>query len=265
MATGGGGVGVRKKIQPIRHVVQAFFFVLLILIVVGTVCSFQLGGIEFTEPLGAIQVLASGSIFLAPERLYPLLLSAAVLVVVTVTVGRAWCAWACPIMSVNELIEYVMKKRRYRTPTERKKKKMELGETRFATLAGVVAAAGISGGPAWCNFCPIGAICRTRASSVLVAGAEMTILGMVFSANLYEKRFFCKYLCPVGGLLILLSKLSSFFTPRADEKCRSCKACEIICPEGIPLYSSNPDMSKCTKCLVCYSNCPYGAVKIDVV
>jgi polyferredoxin len=93
----------------------------------------------------------------------------------------------------------------------------------------------------------------------------MTILGMVFSATLYEKRFFCKYLCPVGGLLILLSKLSSFFTPRTDEKCRSCKACEIICPEGIPLYSSNPDMSKCTKCLVCYSNCPYGAVKIDIV
>ncbi|MEM2803680.1 MAG: 4Fe-4S binding protein [Nitrososphaerota archaeon] len=256
---------MRKRIQPIRHIIQVLFFVLLLFMVVGTICSFALGGVEFTEPLGALQVLVGVSIFNTPEKLYFLLASSAVLVVVTVIIGRAWCAWACPIMSVNELIEYVMKKSHYKPLGERGKKNREFGETRFATLAGVVAAAGISGSAAWCNFCPIGAICRTRSSGLIVAGAEVMILGMVFSANLYEKRFFCKYLCPVGGLLILLSKISAFFVPRADEKCRSCRACESICPEGIPLYSNNPDMSKCTKCLVCYTNCPYGAVRINII
>ncbi|MBS7619000.1 4Fe-4S binding protein, partial [Candidatus Bathyarchaeota archaeon] len=195
---------------------------------------------------------------------YTLLATSAILVTVTVLIGRAWCAWACPVMTVNEFIEYIMKKRRYKPVAERGKKKIELGETRFATLAGVVTAAGISQSPAWCSICPIGAICRTRSSGLLVAGAETLILGMVFSANMYEKRFFCKYLCPVGGLLILLSKVSSLIIPRAGEKCTECKVCEYVCPEGIPLFS-NPDMSKCTKCLVCYSNCPYGAVKIDVI
>ena len=49
--------------------------------------------------------------------------------------------------------------------------------------------------------------------------------------NLFAERFWCRYLCPLGGLLGLVSKFA-FFRREVGEDCKGCALCEQACPTG---------------------------------
>jgi len=85
----------------------------------------------------------------------------------------------------------------------------------------------------------------------------------VGAMSLGEKRFWCRYLCPVGGLLTIVSRLNPFLKPKVqhDANHRNCGACATICPEGINICKEKT-FARCTKCFDCYSKCPFGVVHI---
>jgi ferredoxin len=84
-------------------------------------------------------------------------------------------------------------------------------------------------------------------------------LGVV-ALNLVASRFWCRYLCPLGALLGLVSKVS-FKRRQVNELCRQCDACARVCPTGTidaeRGYASDP--GECTVCLKCLEACPHGA------
>jgi len=47
------------------------------------------------------------------------------------------------------------------------------------------------------------------------------------------RNFWCRYLCPYGGLLGLLALISPFQIKRNPETCIDCKKCERVCPSSI--------------------------------
>lgn len=262
----------KKIIQRIRHLSQAIFFILFVFVVVGAVCSFIIGSVEVIEPLGALQVVVASGASIPQPSLILLIAATTIFIVVTIMVGRAWCSWACPIGSLNELIEYIMVKGRLKPIIEQRSKSIvKINENRiwskevkYFTLGAVVLSSAVTRTPSWCSFCPIGTICRSNVAGALVAGAEMAIVGAVLAANTYEKRFFCKYICPVAGLLTLLSRINPFIKPTVKgDKCKRCTACAVICPEGL-MVCEEKTFAECTKCFVCYSKCPYGVVSIGL-
>jgi len=60
--------------------------------------------------------------------------------------------------------------------------------------------------------------------SVFIGVLFLTVLGL----NLVEKRFWCKYLCPLGALLGLLSRFS-LLKRSVSEGCTECGACARVC------------------------------------
>ena len=82
------------------------------------------------------------------------------------------------------------------------------------------------------------------------------------SLNLLAPRFWCRYLCPLGGLLGLLSK-TSIVRRKVNARCTQCHACARVCPTGTiqadRQYASDP--GECTFCLECLSVCPQNAVE----
>ena len=54
---------------------------------------------------------------------------------------------------------------------------------------------------------------------------------MVFLLNVFADRFWCRYLCPLGALLGLTSKLQ-VLRPLAGDGCGSCSACAAACRVG---------------------------------
>jgi len=256
-------LNIKSIVQLARHTSQAIFFLLFVFLLVGSACSFSVNWFRFIEPLGGLQIFFSNLANINLITILVILSGVAIFVLVTILLGRVWCGWACPVGSLIELGEYAFGKTKIRkyVGENRRGGKFLDKNTRHAVLGGVLASALISRNPAWCEVCPIGTICRTTSASGFIAIAETAIIGGVISSSLYKKRFFCRYICPISSLLTIFSKLNIFIKPVVDKKiCKECAICEKICPEGIPLYKE--ELAECTKCLECYSKCPYNSVSI---
>jgi polyferredoxin len=83
----------------------------------------------------------------------------------------------------------------------------------------------------------------------------------VIVLNLIAPRFWCRYLCPLGALLGLLSKVG-LVRREVNERCTQCDACARACPTGTIQrereYASDP--GECTMCLECLAACPAEAI-----
>jgi polyferredoxin len=79
----------------------------------------------------------------------------------------------------------------------------------------------------------------------------------VIALNLAAERFWCRYLCPLGGLLGLISKVA-IFRRKVGEECKGCVLCSRACPTGTidPDNNYSSDPSECTMCLECMEACP---------
>jgi len=84
---------------------------------------------------------------------------------------------------------------------------------------------------------------------------SFTILASLFFLELLEKRFWCRNLCPLGGLLALISR-ASFFRRTPAGSCHHCKLCSSMCP--MEAFSSEGKMmhDECTLCMDCLEYCP---------
>ncbi|MBN1179292.1 MAG: 4Fe-4S binding protein [Anaerolineae bacterium] len=87
------------------------------------------------------------------------------------------------------------------------------------------------------------------------------VFAAIVLLNLLAERFWCRYLCPLGALLGLLSKVG-IVRRAVNERCTECGACARACPTGTvdPAAGYASDPGECTVCLECLKACPYGAI-----
>jgi polyferredoxin len=83
------------------------------------------------------------------------------------------------------------------------------------------------------------------------------IILLLMVASLFISNFWCRYLCPYGGLLGLLSFLSPVKIRRQAGTCTDCLACTRACPAMIKVHQVKVVRSdECTNCLECVRVCP---------
>jgi polyferredoxin len=86
------------------------------------------------------------------------------------------------------------------------------------------------------------------------------ILIFLLLMNMYKRRFFCNYLCPLGALYGLVSRFS-LFNLKTGDGCISCNACAKNCT-----YNGSPYQdymkSECMTCFNCVADCPTDAVDV---
>lgn len=85
----------------------------------------------------------------------------------------------------------------------------------------------------------------------------MLVLAGLTILSLFYKMFWCRYLCPYGALLGLVSYISPFKIRRNIYDCTGCKRCSAVCPSDLSIHSCKTVSSpECTGCLSCVANCP---------
>ncbi|MGQ9598762.1 MAG: 4Fe-4S binding protein [Anaerolineae bacterium] len=80
-------------------------------------------------------------------------------------------------------------------------------------------------------------------------------VGLVILSQ-WAERFWCRYLCPLGGLLGLVSKLA-LLRREVSERCMECAGCAHRCPTGTidPQRHYRSDPAECIMCLECLIGC----------
>ena len=178
-----------------------------------------------------------------------------------------------------------------------------IGVLAYGILGSALVGSAVLNFPVFCCVCPMGIISRgmvhlkalsMRLPTARVTGQYMAIVPELAAipvaaalVSLREKRFWCRKLCPLGGLLSAVGTLNPFIKPKVKQhKCimKGCpedcedyridyclfcfldddRKCEKVCPVGINLVDPG-SLHKCTKCMECYIVCDWNAVKIDLV
>jgi ferredoxin len=94
-----------------------------------------------------------------------------------------------------------------------------------------------------------------------VALFALIFVGLI-ALNAIAPRFWCRYLCPLGGLLGVISKFA-IFRREVQGDCNACGACQIKCPTDTidPDRDFASDPAECTMCLECWAVCAQSGVK----
>lgn len=89
--------------------------------------------------------------------------------------------------------------------------------------------------------------------SGLTAGVLLLLAGL----SVLVHGFWCRYLCPYGALLGLVSWASPLRVRRDAEACTDCGLCDRVCMARLPVSSKARIVSpECTGCLDCVASCP---------
>lgn len=86
--------------------------------------------------------------------------------------------------------------------------------------------------------------------------ALFVILGLILLSVLV-RNFWCRYLCPYGAVLGVLSFFSLGRIKFNSSKCVNCGSCEKVCPGLINITQGKSSFSpECNACLECVNVCP---------
>ena len=244
------------------------------------------------DPLVMLANLLTSRIFLAGSAV------ALITIALTLVFGRAWCGWICPLGTVLDL--FPLKKARGRRPAPkqgwRKIKYLLLIATLAAALFGspsllvfdpltiLYRTLTVSLLPALDRVvlgleqllfrlpflsAPVASFDAFLRPALLPvtpanfrAGLLFAVLFLaVIALNIFAERFWCRYLCPLGGMLGWLSKIA-LFRRVVDEKCTGCVLCTQRCPTGTidPAKNYASDPEECTLCLDCLESCPHSRI-----
>ncbi len=163
-------------------------------------------------------------------------------VVTTILWGRLYCGRVCAYGALTQLLDRVVPARlRLEVPPwlEHRAARIKyflLGATLLYFFASSDIAAYRYVEPFW--------MFTLRSTPALWVGLAALLVATVFVRNLY-----CRFLCPVGAALGLLSKLTVFRIKRWSE-CNSCKICEKACEWGA-IQGPRIDMTECVRCDDC--------------
>jgi polyferredoxin len=86
--------------------------------------------------------------------------------------------------------------------------------------------------------------------------ALWTILSLAV-LSVFVRNFWCRYLCPYGAFLGVVSFFSPLKITRQKSTCIDCELCTKACPAGINVHKTTRVWSdECMSCLECVAVCP---------
>lgn len=147
----------------------------------------------------------------------------------TLAFGRSFCAAVCPLGAIQDV--FLIKPVKVPTLLGH-----ALGMIPYFYLGAAVLLAATGSSFIICNYDPFVAFFRRTGSlPMLLFGAVLLAIGVFIG------RPYCRFLCPYGAILRVLSRFSKWNVTLTPTDCIRCRICEAACPFGaIQEPSANP-------------------------
>ena len=245
------------------------------------------------DPLAVLAHLLASRTFLVGSAL------ALITVALTLALGRVWCGWLCPLGTTLDLFPLRRRHDKGQGPAESWRQAKYVLLLTILAAALLTNLTLMIFDPLTILFRTL-TVSVWPALDQVVTGAEMALYNIpplrpavsafdglvrptmlppepvyyryaalyaalflgVILLNLVAHRAWCRYLCPLGALLGLLSKVG-IVRREVSSECTHCGVCAQVCPTGTIQsekdYASDP--SECTMCLECLATCPQSAAQ----
>ncbi len=174
---------------------------------------------------------------------------------------KAFCSWLCPIGALSERL-WKLGRKIFRSSLRlprwldiplRSLKYVLLGF--FVFFVGSMSAATLHA----FMYTPYGLIADVKMLNFfrdMSQTAAIVIVALVLLSIVIE-NLWCRYLCPYGALMGLVSLLSPLKIRRNPTACIDCAKCEHACPAALPVDRLVQIRSaECTACMACIAACP---------
>lgn len=203
----------------------------------------------------------------------PQLIEVIAVIPATIVFGRAFCGWMCAFGTLGDML-YLISNRFFKIKFKMNEKlDRVLKYFKFVLLAFLIAVVWtfditiFTGANPWNAFGVLATF--GKFPDVSYALTEFTIgtliLVAIIIASFFVERFFCRYLCPLGAVFSIVSKLKFVKISKLSQKCGSCRICTNSCAMGIQLYKHDKiDSGECIHCYKCVSACPRNNVAINI-
>ncbi|KAF0219784.1 MAG: 4Fe-4S [Geobacteraceae bacterium] len=219
-------------------------------------------GIEGFLPISALLSLkgwfASGEI----NPVHPAALVIFLTIVgVSLLLKRSFCSWICPVGTLSELLwksGFNLFRRNFRPPQWLD---VILRGIKYLLLFFFLYSILYKMPPQAVNsfiYSDYNKIADVRLLDFFLhpTGLSLGIIAFLFILSLSVRNPFCRFLCPYGALVGLISMLSPVKVMREKKSCVACGDCTQACPSNIRVMEKEQvTSSECIGCWRCISHC----------
>ena len=168
--------------------------------------------------------------------------------------GRAFCSWACPAGLITELFgKYSFFRGKAKASAN-----VLISAGKYLVLAAGTVVFLFFHNPRWAIPIRTGEFWNSvkltfEHADTLWLVRTFFVMAGIFLAFLFP-QFWCRYLCPTGGILEALKRFSVFRYFMKDN-CNDCDRCRDVCT-----MKTRPEENNCTGCGDCQDACHAGAI-----
>ena len=236
---------IQKQREFVKCIIQTVSFITLGILAFKNIC-----------PISTLQFL-----LLLKDRIvltiFPFLIFL-LPIITTLIFGQVFCGWICPIGTFQEFTFKLIRIPFKKFPNISDKIPLLFNYFRYLVLIITLILVVYTSQTVFCKFDPFGNLFGYQSTLI-----TKIFLGIVFISLPLLFRPFCKYICPYGALLGILSGLSIFKIKINEGKCKDCQLCKKICPIGAIDCAKVINEQICNRCGNCLRVCKNKAIRLQ--
>jgi polyferredoxin len=174
---------------------------------------------------------------------------------------KSFCGWLCPVGTISEYLWRLGRQtfgRNFRLPRWLDIGLRSLKYILLALFVYAVASMSVAGIRAFLQG-PYGVVADVKMLNFfrylgLTGGI---VIAVIVVASVFVQNFWCRFLCPYGALMGLVSLASPLRIRREASLCIDCGKCAKACPSALPVDRLVTIKSaECIGCMQCVADCP---------
>lgn len=215
--------------------------------------------IPLSDPFAVLQVFLA-SLHISTEALLGALV---ILALYGVFLGRAFCAWVCPVNVVVDLAAWVRQRLALKSSSVILPKYL-----RYVLLVLSLVVSFALSMPVFESFSFIGVVQR---GIIFGTTTWLVVAFVIFCVDSFlGDKIICSHLCPLGAFYAIVGRYALLKVQHDAMRCTKCDLCWEVCPERqvlwmVGLQSVGVNSGECTRCGRCIEVCGDDALGFSIL